>query len=107
MPDSMKSIERVSDPRKGMPSRRIGEQEFKRRFLENFIDPTFDRLQTELEQAAAAAWDANVHSRKSPRTRKAGSEFADPEYELSVDWLAARDAIQNAKLRHDDRGGPS
>lgn len=36
-----------------------------------------------------AAWDAYSHSRKSPITRKAGPGFADPDYEISVDWLAA------------------
>jgi hypothetical protein len=48
---------------------------------------------------AAAAWDAYSHSRKAPRTRKAGAEFADPDYDLSVDWLAARAAIADAQRR--------
>nr|WP_245332672.1 hypothetical protein [Bradyrhizobium erythrophlei] len=30
---------------------------------------------------------------KSPITRKAVPGFADPDYEMSVDWLAAREAI--------------
>ena len=43
----------------------------------------------------AVAWDAYAHGRKAPHMRKAGSEFADPDYDLSVDWLAARDAGEN------------
>jgi hypothetical protein len=35
-------------------------------------------------------------------TRKAGPGFADPDYEISVDWLAAREAILAAQRRHDD-----
>jgi multimeric flavodoxin WrbA len=49
-----------------------------------------------------AAWDAYSNSRKSPVTRKAGPGFADPDYEISVDWLAAREAILAAQRGHDD-----
>ena len=51
-----------------------------------------------------AAWDAYSHSRKSPVTRKAGPGFADPDYDISVDWLATREAILAAQRRHDDSG---
>jgi hypothetical protein len=73
-----------------MPSPRLNEGDFRRRFLAQFQDPAFDSLSRELDQIAAAAWDAYAHGRKAPRTYKAGAEFADPDYELSVDWLAAR-----------------
>src|SRR5690606_9252376 len=53
-------------------------------------------------RVAAAAWDAYAHSRKSPLTQKAGPEFADPDYDLATDWLAARDAILSAERRHAD-----
>jgi multimeric flavodoxin WrbA len=39
-------------------------------------------------------------------TRKAGEEFADPDYDLSVDWLNARAAILAAQRRHDDSSKP-
>jgi NADPH-dependent FMN reductase len=54
----------------------------------------------ELAAVADAAWDAYADSRKSPLTRKAGPGFADPDYELANDWLAARDAIKQAEARH-------
>lgn len=89
------------EPRKGTPSPRLAEAEFRRRFLEQFQDPAYGPLQTELGRITDAAWDAYSHSRKSPRTRKAGPGFADPGYDLSVDWIAARDAIREAQRRHD------
>ena len=78
----VKRAPRDDDPRKGMPSPRIGEFEFKRRFRLQFADPAFDALDTELDTIAEAAWDAYANSRKSPRTRKAGPEFANPAYDL-------------------------
>lgn len=94
-------------PRKGMPSPRLNEGEFRKRFLAQFQDRAFDSLARELDSIAAAAWDAYSHSRKAPRTRKAGAKFADPYYDLSVDWLAARAAIADAQRRHDDRTKPA
>jgi len=94
-------------PRKGMPSPRLNEGEFRRRFLAQFQDPAFAELSRELDQVAAAAWDAYAHSRKAPRTHKAGLEYADPDYELSVDWLAARAAIAGAQRRHAERSKPA
>jgi len=94
-------------PRKGMPSPRLNEAEFRKRFLDQFQDPAFDSLASELDKIVAAAWDAYEHSRKAPRTRKAGNEFADPDYDLSVDWLAARAAITDAQRRHGDRSRPA
>jgi multimeric flavodoxin WrbA len=90
------------DVRKGMASSRISREEFERRMKSRLADPAFDRLQPEIEKFVAAAWDGYSHSRKAPRTRKAGPGFTDPEYELSLDWLAARDAIEAAQKRHDD-----
>ncbi|RWY67637.1 flavodoxin family protein [Rhizobium sp. WSM1325] len=93
-------------PRKGSPSPRLPEEEFKRRFLNQFQDPAYEALSAELAKITEAAWDAYENSRKSPKTRKAGPEFADPDYDLAVDWLAARQAIQDAQRRHEDPDGP-
>ena len=67
--------------------------EFRRRFLSQFPDPAFEPLSSELDRIAGAAWDAYANGRKSPRTRKAGPGFADPTYDLAVDWIAAKEAI--------------
>lgn len=99
-------MESTPEPRRGMPSPRLDEAEFKRRFRAQFQDPAFAPLDAELGRMADAAWDAYAHSRKSPHTRKAGPEFADPDYELSVDWIAARAAIAEARRRHEQPGAP-
>jgi multimeric flavodoxin WrbA len=52
------------------------------------------------------AWEAYQAGRKAPITRKAGPEFANPDYDLSIDWLAARERIAQAKLNHDDEAAP-
>ncbi|HKY96076.1 MAG TPA: flavodoxin family protein [Kiloniellales bacterium] len=93
-------------PRKGMPSPELDEATFKQRYLQQFRDPGYEPLQGELARIAEAAWQAYSAGRKAPQTRKAGPEFADPDYDLSVDWLAARDAIKAAQQRHDDKTGP-
>jgi multimeric flavodoxin WrbA len=97
---------RTRQPRQGMPSPRLDEGEFKRRFRNQFVDPAFAPLGAELEKITDAAWDAYKHSRKSPQTQKAGPGFADPTYEISADWLAARDAIAAAQRRHDAPASP-
>jgi multimeric flavodoxin WrbA len=92
-----------TEPRKGMPSPRLSESEFKRRFLAQFQDPAFDSLAGELQSLAVAAWDGYSNSRKSPRTRKAGAGFSDPDYDLSIDWIAAHEAVQRAQQQYENR----
>lgn len=85
-------------PRKEMPDSHLSATGFKARFRAQFADPAFDELSDELERVTADAWDADAGGRKSPRTRKAGPEFADADYELASDWLAARAAIAAGTL---------
>ena len=94
------------EPRKGMPSPRLDEAAFRQRFLGRFIDPAFEPLTEELDRIAGAAWDAYSNHRKAPRTRKAGLGYADPDYDLAVDWLDAKAAVAAAQARHDDKDGP-
>ncbi|WP_292320046.1 flavodoxin family protein [Mesorhizobium sp.] len=89
-------------PRKGMPSPRLDEAEFKKRYRERFFDPAFRPYDAAINGIAEVAWQAYLDSRKSPITRKAGSEFADSDYDLSVDWLAARDAVLEAQKSYED-----
>src|ERR1051325_9804018 len=86
------------EPRQGMPSRRLPREHFRRRYLQQFVDPGFDRIRTDLNDAAEIAWQAYEAGRKAPLTRKAGPEFHDPSYDLSLDWLDAR-AISAASFR--------
>lgn len=95
-----------TEPRRGSPDPTLLESEFKRRFLLPYRDPAFDPLSAELDKIAQAAWDGYAHGRKSPRTLKAGSQFADPSYDLAIDWLAAREAVLGAQLEYRERDRP-
>ena len=94
------------EPRKGMPDPHIDEAEFRKRFLQQFSDPAFEAASGELERIVGIAWDGYTNGRKAPRTSKAGPGFADPGYDLSDDWRAAKDAIDSAQAEHDDKGEP-
>ncbi len=97
---------KTPEPRKGMPSPQLSEAQFRERYLTAFADPAFEALAVELDKIMTVAWDAYSNARKAPRTRKAGASFADPNYDLSVDWLATKAAIKAAQARHDDKAGP-
>jgi multimeric flavodoxin WrbA len=90
------------DVRKGQGDVTLSREEFRSRFLLRFFDPAFVGAREELERICALAWEAYDEYRKSPRTRRAGEGFADPEYELPIEWLAAREEIQKAQRLHDD-----
>ena len=91
----------------GMPDVALDRQEFERRFRERHFDPLFEAVDAELDAVIERAWQAYAQSRKAPRTRKAGPKFADPSYDLSIEWLAAHDAIERAAALHADPSGPS
>ena len=93
--------------RKGMPSVQLDKAEFKKRFLTQFYDLAFQPLQKELDKIAEAAWDGYDNYRKAPRTVKAGQGFADPDYDLSVEWLETSKAIEVAERRQKDAKTPS
>lgn len=93
-------------PRKGMPSPKLDEATFKARFKSAFADPAFNVVAGELDRIAHVAWDGYRNHRKAPRTRRAGPGYADPNYDLSVDWLAAKAGVDAAQARFDDRAGP-
>lgn len=97
---------KTPEPRKGMPSPRLTKAQFHERYLSAFADPAFEPLAAELEKIAAAAWDGYSNHRKAPRTQKAGESYADPEYELALEWIAAKAAIEAAQKRHEDQDGP-
>jgi multimeric flavodoxin WrbA len=93
--------------RTGMPSVQLSREEFTRRMRARFFDPEFDQLQPEIDRIIEAAWHGYDDYRKEPRTRRAGTGFADPDHELSVEWLAARQAIEEAERRQKDSTSPS
>jgi multimeric flavodoxin WrbA len=93
--------------RKGQAEFPMTHEEFSGRFRARFADPAFKGKEGLIDQLMASAWDGYRKERKSPVTRKAGAGFADPDYDLSVDWLATRHAIHEAQSRHERPGGPA
>jgi len=69
--------------RTGQTPTKLAKEEYLKRWRERFYDPAFASKRVELDAIAEIAWEAYDDARKSPHTRKAGTGFADPEYELS------------------------
>lgn len=88
--------------RKGMPSVQLTKEEFTRRFRTRFYDPAFEQADREIQRLLEKAWDGYDKYRKSPRTRRAGAGFADPDFRLPIEWLETRKAIQEAERLHKD-----
>ena len=90
--------------RTGQAEGHLPRQEFETRFRARFADPAFANAADAIDELLDIAWDGYQNSRKSPVTRKAGKEFADPDYDLSVDWIKTREEIDAAQQRHDADG---
>jgi multimeric flavodoxin WrbA len=85
----------------------LDEGSFRARFMARFYDPEFDKVPEALERIASIAWEVYKEYRKSPRTRPAGPDFAEPEYELPIEWLETRGHIQEAQRRQQDPNSPA
>jgi multimeric flavodoxin WrbA len=94
-------------PRTGQAAEPLDRTQFEQRFRENFYDPAFRAEDAAIDRLAAIAWDAYTGSRKAPLTEKAGAGYADPDYDLSTEWLAARRAIDAAQRQQADPGSVS
>lgn len=95
------------DPRTTHTQKKLGHDEFKRRFFEQFRDPSFAPLFSSIEQVADVAWtNYSEGGHKAPHKQKAGPGFADPSYELSIDWINTKRAIDEAQKIHDDPTAP-
>lgn len=103
----MSSSPPIPEVRKGQGEWPLPRAEFERRFRERFYDPAFAQHSEAIERLLEIAWQDYFEYHKSPRTQKAGTEFADPEHELAVEWLAARQRIKEAEARHRAAASPS
>ena len=83
--------------RKGQAPATLQRAEFHQRFLQPFQDPAFRAETDALARIEVIAWQAYDEGRKAPVTRKAGPGYADPDYDLSVDWLEAKARIDAAQ----------
>jgi multimeric flavodoxin WrbA len=88
--------------RKGQGDVQLSREAFVRRLRERFYDPAFDAVRDDLERVIEVAWHCYADYHKSPRKRKAGPGFADPEFELPVEWLETRERILDAQRRQRD-----
>jgi multimeric flavodoxin WrbA len=81
--------------------------QFHERFNVRFFDPAFEAERDAIARLEAIAWEALQAGRKAPITRLAGSEFADPAYELSAQWLQTRARLQAAQVLWGTSSSPS
>ncbi|QOL49657.1 flavodoxin family protein [Massilia litorea] len=93
--------------RKGQAPARLERDEFRRKFFDGFFDPAYETVAHELAKVEEVAWQAYQDKRKAPRTLKAGAGFADPDYDLSIEWKAARDRLLAAEIHQKKPDTPS
>ena len=94
----------MADVRKGQAPQMLERDEFARRWRQQFFDPAYRVEGAALARLEEITWHAYHESRKAPVTRAAGAGYADPEYQLSVEWLAAKQAIERAAAAQADPG---
>jgi multimeric flavodoxin WrbA len=93
--------------RKGQAPAKLERADFHQRFIRIFADPRFESLRDDLARVEDMAWQNFAEGRKAPVTEPAGPGFADPSYELSVEWKAAAARLQAAEQRQKDPATPS
>ena len=86
----------MPEVRKGQTEVALTREVFEQRLRERFYDPAFGAAPAAIDDIVDVAWNAYHEYRKSPRTRQAGPGFADPDFELPLEWLSARDRILEA-----------
>jgi multimeric flavodoxin WrbA len=92
----------MPDVRKGQTDVKLSREAFERRIKERFYDPAFDTVSQQIDAIVDVAWRTYDEYHKSPRKRRAGPGFADPEHELPIEWLDARERIIAAQKQHED-----
>jgi len=97
----------MTDVRQGQAPGQLSRAEFGERYQAAFRDPAFQAEKEALARIEEIAWLAYKAERKAPVTRKAGPGYADPDYDLSVDWLAAKEAVAAAQASQADPASPS
>jgi len=93
--------------RKGQAPAKLDRNEFHLRFMRKFYDPAFEQVGQQLADVEEVAWNNYIESHKSPITVKAGPGFADPDYDLSVEWKEAHERLLAAEMRQKDPATPS
>ena len=97
----------TTEVREGQAPEELTREEFGRRFRGQFEDPAFKAEGEALGRIEQIAWLGYAEGRKAPTTQKAGPGYADPDYDLSVDWVEARARIDRARAAWADAGSPT
>jgi multimeric flavodoxin WrbA len=90
--------------RKGQAPAQLSRIQFHDRFAQSFKDPLFAPEESALTRVEDVAWKAYEDSRKAPVTKKAGKGYADPQYDLSVEWAGTRARLKSADARRRKAG---
>ena len=98
---------RITKIRTGQASTPLTRKQFQERFNVRFFDPAFQVEKEAIARLEAIAWEAMQGGRKSPVTRPAGRGFADPTYQVSVQWLDTRKRLKAAQKVWHDSTAPS
>ena len=98
---------KVIEIRKGQAPAPLERAEFGTRFRASFTDPAFRAQDQAIAKLEEIAWDGYVEGRKAPVTQKAGPGYADPDYDLSTEWVATKQRIDAAQARQADASSPS
>jgi multimeric flavodoxin WrbA len=93
--------------RKGQAPPMLSRAEFGEHFRASYLDPAFHAERAALDRIESIAWDGYHEYRKAPLTRKAGPDFADPDYDASVEWLETRERLRQAAVKRDDPASAS
>jgi multimeric flavodoxin WrbA len=80
---------------------------FSERFLATYTDPAFRAEDQSISRLEEIAWQAYMEGRKAPFTQKAGPGYANPDYDLSTEWIATKKRIDDAQLAWADAAGKS
>lgn len=91
--------------RKSNTEWKLERQEFKKRFENNYKDPWFDNHRDKIAELEEIAWKAYCDGRKAPLTQKAGPSYKDPNYQLSIDWIRTKEAIEEAQKQFENPAG--
>ena len=90
------------DIRKGQAPATMERAPFSTRFRAAFTDPAYRGEDAALQRLEDIAWSAYTDGRKAPLRHMAGPGYADPNYELSDEWVATKKRLDQAQLHWAD-----
>jgi multimeric flavodoxin WrbA len=97
----------VIEIRKGQAPVLLDRSAFSIRFRDAYFDPLFRVEDQSIARLEEIAWQIYQIGRKAPITQKAGPDYADPDYDLSVEWVATKLRIDEAQRCWADQKSPS